>query len=102
MKILNNIPKILDTYNKNKVSNKQKALDSKDTKSKKISNNAIQRDEVSISSNVKYLNTALKTLKDIPDIREDKVKELTEKIKNRTYFVDSKKIAEKMLNNYYK
>ena len=100
MKILNNIPKILDTYNKNKISNKQKVLDLKDTKSKEISNdNAIQKDAVSISSDAKYLNIALKALKNTPDIREDKVKELTEKIESGTYHIDSRKIAEKILNN---
>ena len=102
MKILNNIPKILDTYNKNKVSNKQKVLDSKDTKSKEMANdndNAIQKDAVSISSDAKYLNIALKALKNTPDIREDKVKELTEKIESGTYHIDSRKIAEKILNN---
>lgn len=100
MKILKNIPKILDTYNKNKISNKQKVLDLKDTKSKEISNdNAIQKDAVSISSDAKYLNIALKALKNIPDVREDKVKELTEKIENGTYYIDSKKIAEKILNS---
>ena len=100
MKILNNIPKILDTYNKNKISNKQKVLDLKDTKSKEISNdNAIQKDAVSISSDAKYLNIALKALKNIPDVREDKVKELTEKIESGTYHIDSRKIAEKILNS---
>ena len=100
MKILKNIPKILDTYNKNKISNKQKVLDLKDTKSKEISNdNAIQKDAVSISSDAKYLNIALKALKNIPDVREDKVKELTEKIESGTYHIDSRKIAEKILNS---
>ena len=67
MKILNNIPKILDTYNKNKnkISNKQKVLDLKDTKSKEISNdNAIQKMPY-IYFWCKYLNIALKALKNI-------------------------------------
>ena len=45
----------------------------------------------------KELQKANEQLKEIPDVREDKVNQLKSQIENGTYKVDSEKTADKMV-----
>lgn len=54
-------------------------------------------DIVNLSSKAKNLHKITKILKETPDIREEKIRELKQAIKKGTYQTDSKKIAEKMI-----
>ena len=56
-------------------------------------------DTVALSSAAKDIQEAQKQLEAIPDVREDKVAQLKEQIKNGTYKIDEEKIADKMLKD---
>lgn len=55
-------------------------------------------DKVDISASSRSFSTALRAVKDAPEVRMDKVKELQAQIQNGTYKVDSKALAEKILS----
>lgn len=59
------------------------------------------KDQVTISQEALDFQTVLKAvklMKDLPDVREDVVSNLKEKVDAGSYSVDSKKLAEKMLS----
>mgnify|MGYP002683163811 CR=1 FL=1 len=65
----------------------------------KISTASVKgKDEVSISSKAKDISLVMGVLKGIPEIREEKVAELTEKINKGTYNVSGKDIIEKLFS----
>lgn len=90
MKINNNISKILSVYNKQQIKSNKK----QDNKTNSLN----FKDELSISNEAKEIQQLMKKLKDIPDVREEKINEIKERIKSGTYEINPEKIAEKMLN----
>jgi len=68
-------------------------------KTEKTGSVASNRDELSISSQAKDIQTAMKALKDIPDIRKDKVEAIQKKIEAGTYQVREEDIADKILKS---
>lgn len=56
-----------------------------------------KKDEVVLSSEGKEFAQILQSVKNLPDIREDKVKEIAQRIDSGNYQVDSKDIAEKIM-----
>jgi negative regulator of flagellin synthesis FlgM len=89
MKIWGGIPKILGVYDK------QKNVGKVD-KTSGVSN---KKDVLSISNQAKDFQTVMKAIKDIPDIRQDKVKELSEKYDSGTYNVSGNDVADKVLKS---
>jgi negative regulator of flagellin synthesis FlgM len=89
MKIWGEIPKILGVYDK------QKSIGKVD----KTSGVSAKKDVVSISNQAKDYQTAMKAIKDVPDIRQDKVKELSEKFDSGTYSVSGNDVADKVLKS---
>jgi negative regulator of flagellin synthesis FlgM len=63
-------------------------------------NAAKSTDNVQISSFGKEITSAMQALKEAPDIREDVVNELREKIDNGTYDIDPDSFAEKLWQKY--
>ena len=57
----------------------------------------VKEDKVVLSPKAKEVQEATKLIKELPDIREDKVAKLKEQVDQGTYKVDGKKIAFKML-----
>lgn len=55
-------------------------------------------DEVVLSSTAQEFSQILKEIKNYPEIRETKIKELSDKIDSGSYHVDSAKIADALLN----
>ncbi len=55
-------------------------------------------DKLDISQSSRSFETALRAVKDAPEIRTDKVRELQESINNGTYRVDARVLADKMLS----
>lgn len=55
-------------------------------------------DKVEISEEARLFQLAMKALKDVPDVREDKVSELKQQIESGTYKPSSKAVAGKILN----
>ena len=61
---------------------------------------ASQLDAVSISSFGKDYQIAKKALADIPDVRQDKIDSLKQRISEGTYNVSSEDLADKLLASY--
>lgn len=89
MKIWEGIPKVSGIYDNRKSINKTEKTD----------NVTGKKDVVSISNQAKDIQTAMKALKDIPDIRKDKVEKLTRKLETGTYGVTEEDIADKILKS---
>lgn len=58
-----------------------------------------KRDELEISTSAKFHQIAMVELKNIPDIREDKVAAIKERVDSGTYEVDAKMIVSKMMHD---
>ena len=56
-----------------------------------------KEDKVVLSPKAKEVQEATKMIKELPDIREEKVAKLKEQVDQGTYRIDGKKIAFKML-----
>lgn len=87
MRIPGDIPKITGIYDK------QKSLNKID-KSNAV---ASKKDIVSISTQAKDFQTAFRALKEIPDIRQGKVNELTERYEAGNYDIDGNDVANKVV-----
>ena len=89
MKIGNsiNVQNVMKSYNKT-VSNV-----------KKKENANLSPDKIEISSAAKEYQIAMQAFKNLPDVREDKVKEIKEQLKDGTYKPSSEDIAKKLLEN---
>lgn len=59
---------------------------------------AVESDAVSISEKGKDVSEMTRTLKEMPDVRADKIADLKERIANGTYNVSGKDIAAKIVN----
>lgn len=70
----------------------------KNTKVEKTST-AQKRDEVVLSSEGKEFAQFLQSVKNLPDVREDKIKELAQRIDSGNYQIESQSIAEKIIND---
>lgn len=88
MKIYNNpnVQNIYQTYNKSRV-----------TKTDKVSAAEKPGFNIEISQAGKDYTFAMEKLKQMPDVRRDKVEELSKKIESGTYQVDKKKLAQAIL-----
>ncbi|KJS19046.1 MAG: hypothetical protein VR72_20080 [Clostridiaceae bacterium BRH_c20a] len=86
MKIYN-VPGVLNAYNQKKVQ-----------ASSKVQNVEVKRDEMRVSSEAQIMSKILQTAKNAPEIREEKVNEIRNAIKQGTYNVSTEDVAEKMLN----
>ncbi|MDQ2085107.1 flagellar biosynthesis anti-sigma factor FlgM [Herbivorax sp. ANBcel31] len=87
MKIRGEIPKVNGVYDS------QKNINKADKASKATS----KKDVVSISGQAKDFQTAMKALKDVPDIRKDKVERLQNQMESGNYQVSGKDIANSVL-----
>lgn len=90
MKISNNpnINKAMKIYNR--------------TKTRKVENaKSIEgpKDELQLSNKAKEYQVAIKAFKNLPEIREDLVNELKDKIRQGTYNVTGEEIADKIIES---
>jgi len=89
MKIFNNsIEKVLQMYKKQEV---KKEVQGTSRLGKK--------DEVKLSDQARDFQIAMKALKDVPDIRKDKVEAVKKEIQTGTYEINSGKIVEKIFES---
>ncbi|KAB3539678.1 flagellar biosynthesis anti-sigma factor FlgM [Alkaliphilus pronyensis] len=88
MKIFSNpnISKVMKIYEK-----------SKKHTSEGVKETDYSKDKLELSNNAKELQIALKAYKNLPEIREEKVKEIKDRIQQGSYNVAGKEIAEKIL-----
>ncbi len=68
----------------------------KDTK-KEVTASTGKKDEVILSTNAQEFGQLMQAAKGMSEVREDKVKEFSERIASGNYHVDAKDIAEKMI-----
>jgi len=91
LKIWGEIPKVSGVYNK------QKKLNGIENSSGAVS----KKDAISISNQAKDFQTVMKALKNVPDIREDKVNELADKYKTDSYDVSGRDVADKIIKSIF-
>jgi negative regulator of flagellin synthesis FlgM len=89
MKIWGDNPRVFGIYNQpNTVGKVNKPV-----------NSASKKDEYTISRVAKEYQTALKALQNIPDIRQGKVNEISDKIEKGQYRVSAQDIADKIIGS---
>lgn len=84
---IHNIPGILKAYNQKKVQSKPK-----------VYNVQGKKDEMQVSDEAQVMSKIFQRAKNAPEIREQKVNEIKNAIKQGTYNVTADDVAEKMLN----
>lgn len=90
MRITGDGPKVFGVYSKpNQVGKADKNAAVAGTK----------KDEITISAPAKDFQTVMKALRKLPDIREDKVKEISFKIQKGDYKVEPKDISERIIKD---
>ncbi|MCX8129900.1 MAG: flagellar biosynthesis anti-sigma factor FlgM [Clostridia bacterium] len=89
MKIWGEIPKVLGIYDKQK---SVKKVDS-------AAGVAAKKDVVSISSSAKDFQTVMKAIKETPDVRQEKVYELSEKYEAGNYNISGKDTVDKIVKS---
>lgn len=88
---INNFENVKDIQKKEEIK-KQQA-------SKQIDGGDFKEDSLNISNEAYNTAKKLDQLKDMPDVREEKVSALKREIDNGTYNVTGKAVAEKIVNN---
>jgi negative regulator of flagellin synthesis FlgM len=58
------------------------------------------KDAVEVSSLAKEYQVAYKALKEVPDVRQEKIDAIKAKIKSGTYSIDAKEVSEKMMSQF--
>ncbi len=91
MKIWGEVPKISGIYDRLKSTSKVQ----------KTTEVASKKDVVSISNEAKDFQTVLKAVRDIPDIRSEKINQYAEKYEAGNYDVSGKDIADKIIKNAF-
>ncbi len=86
--------KVLQAYKVNELFSNSKIVKSKSSKSEG------SKDTLKISEEARAFGDTIKTLASVPDIREEKVEALKEKLESGTYDVTSSDIAKKIYDNY--
>ena len=71
------------------------------TTTSKTDKTASFSDALQLSQTGKDIQVLKQAVKDVPDIREDKVNELKAKLASGTYNVSGKELADKLVNNYF-
>jgi negative regulator of flagellin synthesis FlgM len=89
MRINGDVSKVSGIYSKNKNVGKVDKAESPSAK----------KDILSISNQAKDFQTALRALKDIPDIRQDKVKSIQKKFDSGEYNVSGNDLADKLIDS---
>ena len=94
MRIDNNMMSGMDTLEQTSRKKNVEKVSAND----KQNSSVVESDEVSISEKVKDVSEMTRTLKEMPDVRADKVADLKERIANGTYNISGKDIASKIIN----
>lgn len=84
---INKTDKVMQVYN-NMTTNKVN-----------VNKNRKEKDKIDLSERAKDYQFAMNKIKEIPDIRMDKVNELKEQVQSGNYNVEGKKIVEKMFES---
>ena len=91
MRIPGDIPKITGMYGSQKNTGKIE----------KTGSVAAKKDVLSISNEAKDFQTVYKALKDVPDIRQSKVAELSERMEAGSYNVTGRDVVDKVIKTVF-
>jgi len=91
MRIPGEIPKIAEVYGAQK----------KIGRIGKAGSVAAKKDVLSISDEAKDFQTALKALRDVPDIRDEKVRDILRNLESGSYNVSGYDVANKIIGNVF-
>ncbi len=91
MKIWGEIPRVNEIYNKNRTVNRVGSTSAVTGK----------KDVVSISNTAKDFQTVMKALRETPDVRKDKVDELSQKYESGKYDLSGKDIADRIIGSAF-
>lgn len=94
MRIDNNMMSGMDTLEQTSRKKNVEKVSANDIQNSSV----VESDEVSISEKGKDVSEMTRTLKEMPDVRADKVADLKERIANGTYNISGKDIASKIIN----
>ncbi|MDI6687670.1 MAG: flagellar biosynthesis anti-sigma factor FlgM [Desulfobacterales bacterium] len=86
----NSLIELISRYNINK--------ENVNSKPEKQATGVVLEEKVSLSSMARDIQQAAKAIEELPEIREEKVRELQEQIETGRYNVSGEKIAEKMIS----
>jgi negative regulator of flagellin synthesis FlgM len=76
----------------------QKADKVQEESSQKVGGNAAPEEKVNLSTKARDIQQLRDAVNQLPDVREDKVRELKDKVDKGAYDVNGQKIAEKMVS----
>lgn len=65
---------------------------------KQAANSVVPEEKVTLSSAARDIQQAEKAIKELPDVREEKVHELKDQVETGRYDVNGEKVAEKMIS----
>lgn len=91
MKIWGEIPKILGVYDKRRNVDRVERTSAINAK----------KDIVSISGQAKDYQIVMKALKDVPDVRQEKIDKITEKFNSGDYGVNGRVVADKLVKSVF-
>lgn len=86
----NSLIELISRYNINK--------ENVNSKPEKQATGVVLEEKVSLSSMARDIQQAAKAIEKLPEVREEKVRELQEQIETGRYNVSGEKIAEKMIS----
>ncbi|MEA1976187.1 MAG: flagellar biosynthesis anti-sigma factor FlgM [Bacillota bacterium] len=86
-------------YNNPNVNKIMKQYQNNVSKTNEVGKVGFKKDKLEISSGAKEFQIAMDAVKKLPDVRQDKVDEIKEKISKGKYNPSAKDVAKKMLNN---
>ena len=87
MKIWGNVPKVSGVYN----------TTNKIERTAKVGGVASKKDELTISGAAKDFSVVMKALRQVPDVRQDKVDAVLQKMESENYTVPTNDVADKMV-----
>lgn len=71
------------------------------SKVKNVKEVTVKQDEVEISKVGRDISVAREAIKKTPDIRQDKVNDIIERMESGTYDVTAKEVANKIVDKYF-
>ena len=72
--------------------------DKKISKVENVNKLSLGKDDIKISSKAKDYTTAMNALKNVPDVRQDRVDEISAKLAKNAYKISGDDIADRILN----
>lgn len=90
--------KINNSFSKNVGNIYQKQQNNIPNRKKETLNNTIKKDSLELSSEAKKIKELVSKVKEMPDVRKEKIEDLKARIKSNNYNIPLEEVALKMLS----